>query len=361
MFDRSHVLLIDVTGGKLLSQIDPGCERCLEDCRVESELTLSCGKSGPRRRGRLVSEAMGTAFLCSPEADDLSSSKRFRAKLSLLHGTLPMAIDVRNSARAEGRKNASRIVHNLRTLSGRVLLEIYSLANQESLTKDAQSQLNVLKDNIAANPEETASTFLRLLKNSQAMSNEFAVLERLDPERSNDIKPLWHKIHKVVKNSTSLFFQDLQKKSIKINQSSCNHEVLIDYETFSAGLYYILENACKYSAHSSSIAISFDIDSVGALILSLHMNSLEVKHDEAEKIFNEGYSGEVAKARKLNGTGLGMFLARDLFQINRIGVRFYPGIPIKNGFKEMAYAQNMLEITFPKAIVKVAASPRSSR
>jgi signal transduction histidine kinase len=361
MFDCAHILLIDTAGGKLLSQIDPGCERCLEGCRVESELTMSCGKPGPRRRGRLTSEAMGTAFLCSSEADDLSSSKRFRVKLSLLHGTLPMAIDVRNSARAEGSKNASRIVHNLRTLSGRVSLEIYSLANQESLTTDAQSQLNALKDNIAANQEETASTLLRLLKNSQAMSNEFAVLERLDSHRSNDIKPLWHKIHKVVKNSVSLFFQDLQQKSIKINQSNCDHEILVDYETFSAGFYYVLENACKYSAHSSSIAISFDVDNVGALILRLYMNSLEVRHNEADKIFNEGYSGEVAKARKLNGKGLGMFLARELFQINGIGVQFYPGVGMKNGLKEMAYAQNTLEIIFPKSIVKLVASPRSSR
>ncbi|WP_162916223.1 HAMP domain-containing histidine kinase [Burkholderia sp. PAMC 26561] len=361
MFDRSHVLLIDAAGGKLLSQIDPGCEQCLKSCHVESELTMSCGKSGPRRRGILTSEAIGTAFLCSPEANDLSSSKRFRAKLSLLHGTLPMAIDVRNAARTEGRREASRIVHNLRTLSGRVSLEIYSLANQDSLTADAQSQLNTLKRNIAGNQEETASALLRLLKNSQAMSNEFAVLERLNPQRRIDIKPLWHTIHKVVKNSTSLFFQELQQKSIKISQSNCNYEVLIDYETFSAGFYYILENACKYSAHSSSIAISFVSDGVGSLVLSLSMNSLEVKCDEADKIFSESYSGEAAIARKSNGMGLGMFLARELFQISGIGVQFYPGVPTRNSFKEMAYAQNTLEITFPKAIVKLGLPPRTVR
>ncbi|MEM5403792.1 hypothetical protein [Paraburkholderia unamae] len=361
MFDRSHVLLVDTAGNKLLSQIDPGCDRCLESCHVESELTLSCGKPGARRRGRLESEKMGVSFLCSPEADDIRSSKRFRAKLSLLHATLPMAIDVRDSARATGRKEANRIVHNLRTLSGRVSLEIYSLANQESLTTDAQSQLSVLKGNIAENQEETASALLRLLKNSQAMSNEFAVLERLDPQRTNDIKPWWHQIHKVVKNSTSLFFQDLQQKSIRITQSSCNYEVLIDYETFSAGFYYILENACKYSAHSSSISVSFEIASSGALVLSLYMNSLEVKHNEAEKIFDEGYSGEVARARTLNGKGLGMFLARELFQINGLSVRFYPGVATGNGFKEMAYAQNTLEIVFPKAIVRFAGGSRNGR
>ncbi|AME28771.2 hypothetical protein AXG89_33820 (plasmid) [Burkholderia sp. PAMC 26561] len=272
-----------------------------------------------------------------------------------------MAIDVRNAARTEGRREASRIVHNLRTLSGRVSLEIYSLANQDSLTADAQSQLNTLKRNIAGNQEETASALLRLLKNSQAMSNEFAVLERLNPQRRIDIKPLWHTIHKVVKNSTSLFFQELQQKSIKISQSNCNYEVLIDYETFSAGFYYILENACKYSAHSSSIAISFVSDGVGSLVLSLSMNSLEVKCDEADKIFSESYSGEAAIARKSNGMGLGMFLARELFQISGIGVQFYPGVPTRNSFKEMAYAQNTLEITFPKAIVKLGLPPRTVR
>jgi signal transduction histidine kinase len=361
MRERPHILLIDAAGDKLLSQIDPGCEKCLVSCFVESELTTACATPGERRRGRMQSDSVGSSFLCSPEKDDLSSSKRFRAKLSLLHGTLPMAIDVRDAARAAGRKEASRIVHNLRTLSGRVSLEIYSLANQESLATDAQTQLNTLQQNIAGNQEETASVLLRLLKNSQAMSNEFAVLERLDPQQAIESKPLWHRIHKVVKNTTSLFFQDLQKKSIRIHQSTCNHEVLIDYETFSAGFYYILENSCKYSAHSEPISIAFNLEASGALILSLMMNSLEVRQHEAEKIFDEGYSGEVAKARTLHGKGLGMFLARELFHLNNVGVRFFPGSAFRNGLKEIAYAQNTIELTFPKSIVKPNGPGRSVR
>jgi signal transduction histidine kinase len=309
----------------------------------------------------MQSDSVGTAFLCSPEKDDLYSSKRFRAKLSLLHGTLPMAIDVRDAARAAGRKEASRIVHNLRTLSGRVSLEIYSLANQESLATDAQTQLNMLQHNIVGNQEEAASVLLRLLKNSQAMSNEFAVLERLDPQQAKDFKPLWHSIHKVVKNSTSLFFQDLQKKSIRILQSNCSHEVLVDYETFSAGFYYIIENACKYSAHSEPISISFYLEVSGALTLSIMMNSLEVRSHEAEKIFDEGYSGEVAKARTLNGKGLGMFLARELLQFNNVSVRFFPGSTSRNGLKEIAYAQNTIELVFPKSLVKLSGSGRNAR
>lgn len=361
MLERSHILLIDAKGNKLLSQIDPTCEKCLANCHVESELTDACGVSGQRRRGRLRSDSVGTAFLCSPERDDLKSSKRFRAKLSLLHGTLPMAIDIRDAARANGRKEASRIVHNLRTLSGRVSLEIYSLANQESLATDAQTQLRMLQQNIAENREETASVLLRLLKNSQAMSNEFAVLERLDPLQANDVRPFWHSIHKVVKNSTSLFFQDLQNKSIRIYQSNCNHEVLVDYETFSAGFYYILENACKYAAHSEPISIAFNLETSGTLTLSLTMNSLEVLPREAEKIFDEGYSGEVAKARALHGKGLGMFLARELFQLNNVGVRFIPGFPLRNGLKEFSYAQNSIELVFPKVIVKPNGSGRNAR
>jgi signal transduction histidine kinase len=272
-----------------------------------------------------------------------------------------MAIDVRNAARASGRKEASRIVHNLRTLSGRVSLEIYSLSNQESLTTDANTQLNTLQENIARNQEETASVLLRLLKNSQAMSNEFAVLERLDPQRTIDSKPLWHNIHKVVKNSTSLFFQDLQSKSIRIHQSNCNDEVLIDYETFSAGFYYILENSSKYSAHSSPISIAFHLEASGALTLSLVMSSLEVHPHEAKEIFSEGYSGVVAKARNLHGQGLGLYLARELLNLNNVTVRFIPGSVLRNGLKEIAYARNTIELNFPQSIVKPSGTARSAR
>jgi hypothetical protein len=342
-----HSLLFDSNGAKLLSTLDPGCEKCLLSCKVASELTSNCGKNELRRRGMINEDLLGSAYLCSPLDDDIKSSKRFKKSLLNLHGLLPMAIDVRNAAQDIGKKNASRIIHNLRTLSGRISLEIYSIVSQEALSADPSSQRSVLAQAIEKDAQESSEVLLRLLKNSQAMANEFSVFERLDRALTNDIKPQWHKIHKIVKNSVSLFYQDLQKNSLKLNLLKCNHEVLVDYETFSAGLYYVLENATKYAAHATDMSLSFDNGSAaGYLTLRLTMISLTVEEHEAERIFDEGYSGVVAKKRRLNGDGLGMFLAKQLLILNDLSIKFLAGNPTRNALPEISYAKNAIEIMF---------------
>lgn len=342
-----HSLLFDSNGVRLLSRLDPGCEACLLSCNAGSEITSICGKNEIRRRGMISESSLGAAYLCSSICDDIKSSKKFKGKLLNLHSMLPMAIDVRNNAQEIGKRDANRIIHNLRTLSGRISLEIYSIVSQEALSVDATSQHSALIQAIEKDPQESSEILLRLLKNSQAMANEFAVLERLDPVRINDIKPQWHKIHKIVKNSVSLFYQDLQKHSLKLNLLNCNHEVLVDYETFSAGLYYILENATKYSAHATEMSVSFGDDTItGSLCLRLTMISLTVEEKETDRIFEEGYSGVVAKKRRLNGEGLGMFLAKQLLLLNDISIKFLAGNPTRNALPEISYAKNTIEITF---------------
>lgn len=342
-----HSLLFDSNGVRLLSKLDPGCETCLLSCNVISEVTSYCGNNEQRRRGMVSDGSLGTAYLCSSINDDIRSSKQFKRKLLNFHSMLPMAIDVRNNAQEIGKKDANRIIHNLRTLSGRISLEIYSIVSQEALSVDATSQHSALMQAIEKDPQESSEVLLRLLKNSQAMANEFAVLERLDPARVNDITPQWHKIHKIAKNSISLFYQDFQKNSLKVNLLNCNHEVLVDYETFSAGLYYILENATKYSAHATEMSISFGSDVMTELlVLRLTMISLTVEERETDRIFEEGYSGSVARKRGLNGNGLGMFLAKQLLLLNDISIKFLAGNPTRNALPEISYAKNTIEITF---------------
>lgn len=262
-----------------------------------------------------------------------------------------MLLDTREAAKAEGRKEANRLTHNLRTLCSKTSLELFNIASQEQLVSesDALSQRRVFKDALLKDPDESAAVLLRVLKNTQAMAHEFFVFERLDASRVADIRPLTHTLHKVVRNVVASFYQDFQNKSITVRLSASETCVRFDYETFSVALYYILDNASKYCAHSSLLNIRFE--NVGGLKLLLEMTSLQVDESEKEEIFTENYSGRVAIHMKKHGKGIGMYLAKRLLSLSNIGIRFIPGPPLQAGFKDAGYAHNIIDIHFPESSV----------
>jgi signal transduction histidine kinase len=345
-----HTLIEDLAGEKLFVKLDPGCEACLKKCVKESEVVTDCGLDGRRRRGRL-STPLGTVFLCTDDQDDISSAKRFRSRQQVIGGAIQLLLDAREAAKDAAKRDTNRITHNLRTLCSSVLLELYSIASQEQIveTSDGMSQKRVLRDALLEDPDESAAALLRVLKNCQAMAHEFSVFERLDSSRLTDVRLMPHVLHRVVKNVIASFFQDFQNSGITVRQWPSETRVKLDYETFSVALYYILENATKYCSHGSQINVRFE--NREGLALLFEMTSLRVEEDEAERIFEEHYSGKTARAMRMNGLGIGMYLAKRLLALGGIGVRFIPGAPLPSGLKDAGYAHNTIEIRFPQSLL----------
>lgn len=345
-----HVLIEDLGGEKLFVRLDPGCEACLRQCVKVSEVVTTCGRQERRRRGQLRTP-LGTVFLCSDDDDDVSSARRFRSRIEVMGGAIQLLLDAQTAARDAGKRDTKRITHNLRTLCSRIQLEIYSIASQEKIAGqfDGASQKRILQDALLEEPEESASALLRVLKNCQAMAHEFSVFERLEGSHPTDIRPMPHVLHQVVRNVIAFFFQDFQANSISVRQSQSDTRVRLDYETFSVALYYILDNATKYCADGSQLNVRF-VTGFG-LTLLLEMTSLQVDEAEAEKIFDEHYSGRVARKMGIAGQGIGMYQAKKLLALGDVDVRFRPGAPLQGGLKDAGYAYNTIEIHFPEGLI----------
>jgi len=262
----------------------------------------------------------GTAFLCSDD-EALIRSKRVFVKALQFYAEAADRFRELNEENAKRVQTENRrLVHNLTTLNTHILQEIYAIAPQESLIGGPEGQIAAIREQIKVSHDQTAAAILRILKNVVAARTEMQIVRRLQSESNAPLSQKDHEIHRVIKNALITFFQDSQEKKISWQLGMCRDRVVFDYETVSAALYRLFENAVKYCMSGTGVSIDFKVDR-NQLTVSMSMISLRINEEEQERIFEEGYSGEVAKADGLNGDGLGLFFVREMLALNRAKIR----------------------------------------
>lgn len=341
-----HVLLLDSTGKTIVSRLDPGCrEGCYELTTVGTEKCKSCANGTSRRRGKLVG-SMGTVFYCSDDPDLINSKRLFQRQLAFYSEALLAFKELREETIKKLQVENRRLIHNLTTLNSHILQEVYAITPQEKLVGGPQAQIQEIRDALIKNPDQAASAALRILKNAVAARTEMQIVRRFQPTESMaplNQKP--HVIHRVVTNALITFFQDSQEQNITWTLSQSTHKVFFDYETTSAAMYRLFENAVKYCKPGTNINIEFK-PLRSAFVMSLSMTSLWIGDDEKERIFDEAYSGKVAKGQKLSGDGLGLFFVREMLRLNGASIEFEPNLPGNPKF-EGIYGENQFVIRFP--------------
>jgi len=133
-----------------------------------------------------------------------------------------------------------------------------------------------------------------------------------------------HSIHRVIGLTLQPFFLDFIENGNTINIGECHDNVLIDYATVSVILGHIWDNAAKYMWKNSSLDLNFSLEH-DFLLVDIAMTSLMVNKYEKESIFHEEYSGHWAKHIGLDGSGIGMFYAKKLTEMNHGTIEFIAG------------------------------------
>jgi signal transduction histidine kinase len=105
----------------------------------------------------------------------------------------------------------------------------------------------------------------------------------------------------------------------------------------------IIENAAKYIKSGGAFDVSIT-KTVNELNIVFDMESLTVREDEVEQIFAEGFSGRSAKYHKLNGNGIGLFVAKRMAIMNSGSLVLLNGMP-----QQMTpnYARNKFTLILP--------------
>jgi light-regulated signal transduction histidine kinase (bacteriophytochrome) len=329
----NHFKVNDANDNEVASNLTDKCKVCYSVTEHKGRL-IDCPLYFNKRRNGKINNKNGSTFLC---CGNTKTTKLFKEKLEALSYAYPdlnLPLDtITNNLKVKEQKRVNRLVHNLTTINGKTIQEVYDLVPQEVLTSDFNSQIPKITEIIKANPRETALMFLRLAKHNIHMKSEFSIYKKLD--RANPtLEKRNHPIHKVLMNVLHSFFVDFSDKDVYVNVGECRSSVNCDYETLQVALYHLIENASKYVKPKSTIEISFS-EKGNELNVHFKMSSLYIEESEYAKLFVEGFSGKEAKKTYKDGEGIGMWRIKQMLTLNDFDIEVNPGKEIDNlnGFR----------------------------
>lgn len=275
------------------------------NCIVASK-KITCEVDNKIKRIGFKDESNGSIFSCTNSIDLIKSSKSFKNEQEIL---------IKGIEEIEKKKllikvETNRLIHNLTKTNAHNIQELYAVVPQEILTQNLSQQLKAISEIITENPEKSARMFLRIAKNNATIKTEFSVFNKVFGNDST-IKKRKHKIRKVVLNLYHNFFLEFKDNNVSVTFEDNDDYIYIDYESMHVVLYHLFDNATKYVLKGSQIFIRFSNTQEYYSIL-MEMKSIRIKDNEISKIFQEGYSGEIARRINKQGHGLG------LGQISRI-------------------------------------------
>lgn len=312
-----------------IDQLAQDLERCRHEIKVDGSKIIEFNKK--KVRISLLSSPPYVALGVATDTDRLKSKKIMDQELRALLASAPM-IDA-STKRSEQRTR--RLIHNLRTLTAKTTQEIFYVVKQESMMAHPREAVRYVENEIQDNTADTAKAIIEILKHQQAQKAEFAAFEKLSG-KVDTTKMEVHDVHRVLMNLFYLFFGDFSDKKVRANVEPTRLQAFFDYDSIYACLFYLVENAAKYTMRNSAINVTVSPDNQGFIDIRFEMESLAINPEENHTVFLEGVSGKNAHAHNLNGAGIGLFLARAMATLNGGTLSMNAGRPMIAG----CYARN---------------------
>lgn len=330
-------------GSTFSSNLPKECLPCQQACQHLSQ-ALSCPLNGEPRRTGTISTASGSVFLCFDK--ETKSSSRFKQALQAYGDVLEAILDIKNDQVEQNVTHLRRLTHNLVSYNAHILQDIYTLVSQEELAGDGKNQLRVLTSAVSKDPSKTAISILRILKNANLSKAEFSIFDKLY-EMTPDLEFFRHNIHKVILLVFNSFWQDFIDKGVRINIQPCTNMLFIDYESISAALAHIVDNAAKYIAPGTELGVSFN-QTESEFQVEFDMISLGIEPGESQRLFDEGYSGINAQNAQLSGQGIGLYVVDRLLALNNAAATVAAASNSSSSFllDGLPYQRNVVRITF---------------
>lgn len=298
---------------------------------------------------RIVSKTIEQNRICcvSDVADMVKSKKTMMKEIEFLFRSIDSFKAAYSSIRGEAQIHVNRLVHNLVTLNAHNIQEVYSIIPQEVMQDKKNKWKERIVEYVSKDAYEASLAFVRIAKNTLKMKTEIDVYNALLSGKPN-ITIRSHELHRVLMNVLYVFFPDFTDKGVRVSVSESNVKANIDYETFQVAVYHIIENTVKYIKPDSELKIIIEKSQVSKKSsISLIMNSLQINPDEIDRIFEEGYSGSVAKRSQRAGSGIGLARVKELLGYNgaelRIDAKYDSAKP---SILEHIYQDNIFTIVF---------------
>ena len=301
--------------------------------------------SGRIRVGTVVSE-VGSVFFASSDPDIVASSKVFRTTANAILASASYIEKAVAAVEDRSRVNSRRLIHNLTSLNGHMIQDLYSVVSQDRLAGNIRRSVPIIAEEMRGKKVyEFAKCFLSLAKHSAAMKAEFSVFKKVAVGGSA-VEKNWHYAHKVAMNAAYLFFTDFADSGCFVNVSNSHIRTHVDYEFTFVAFYHLFDNAAKYIRPGTNLEVSFSQEVEGVLV-TFEMCSLAIEPDEVTKVLDEGYSGEAARRLGLHGDGVGMSLVQKVMNMHGGRLDVIPRWDTRFSKDGADYQKNRFNLYFP--------------
>jgi len=284
-----------------------------------------------------------TLFALAFDEDRIKSKRILETEAATL---ISIAEEFEQQAMLTARKeeaHTKRLIHNLKSLTAKTMQEIFYVARQDTMLQYGKRAKDYVKDEIIKNPDDAASAFIAILKHQAAQNAEFSAFNKLSGD-VGQIKREAHSIHKVLMNVFYLFFGEFTDKGVMVDVQATQAKATFDYESIHVCIYHIVENSAKYIRQGGDFSVYTSI-TPEKIDVTFEMESLAIDQEELGKIFQEGYSGVRSVREKLNGSGIGLYIAKQLAILNGGRLSAIAGIPKP---RDPEYAKNKFILSIPR-------------
>lgn len=202
------------------------------------------------------------------------------------------------------------------------LLEIMKKQEIGQINQEQQKIINLMDDSNK-----------RLIKLVQELLN----ISRIEEGKIGfDLKKL--DLNKIIQEVINDLLESAKQKNIKINFSKQElPQILIDQDTIRMVIQNLIDNAIKYTKSNNPIEINSKIDN-NNIIVSVKDSGIGIPQKDQPKIFSKFHRSQNAKNLAVNGTGLGLYIAKQIIEKHKgkiwfnskenQGTSFYISLPL---------------------------------
>lgn len=336
--DKTKEVVLDIrrpNGDLIFSNFTPEDHRQFEDAQANS------GKSV---KVRIIEKKGYKVKFLTRDADLVPSNRLFNKMVRLIENTVDFFVQGLAQLENNNARSINLLEHNIATYNALSLQEVEVLIPQSKIAgKEWDDKIKFVENQLKRNIRTTSEAFLRLAKYSLGTKAELTAYYMLI-QKPDAMKFDKHRLYQVLMNSLHHFFPDFDENSIKIQMQFNNLEAIFHYDSVSVALFHILNNAAKYCVPHSSIDISIRAHGNQSKI-EFSMLSLRIDDDELKNIFTERYSGKHAVSAKINGRGIGMFVAKELMKLNNGDIEVQCNRSTNKVYKSRVYENNKFILT----------------
>lgn len=339
---NTRIKIVDSSGKIILNSLR-GPEESAFVTGAVGIINLSSGKV---RLGVSRSNS-GEIFLASNEPDHLKSNRVFQTALELIASTAKYISSEVEAVEERAATRSRRLIHNLTSLNGHMIQELYSVVPQERLAGSGRRFLpNLMAEMRGPKAADFARCFFSIAKHSAAMKNEFSVFRKIASlDLATDKRN--HYVHKVIMNVAYLFFSEFSDVNVFVSIAPSETKAWLDYECVFVALYHLFDNASKYVCHGTDVDVAVDTKD-GFARITLDMQSLAIDPGTELTLMKEGYSGPAAIQLGLNGDGVGLGLVLKVMEMHAGHFIITPDASTRYSVDGVTYQRNRFSLLFPE-------------